>query len=65
MQTAGEIIGNNIIVKKPKDVGRLFTKSHFGKPLSGGSLELDLIEGVFLLEEEKIKIKKGKKEIDF
>lgn len=65
MQTAGEIIDNKIIVKKPKDVGRLFTKSHFGKPLSGENLELNLIEGVFLLEEEKIKIKKGKKEIDF
>lgn len=65
MQTAGEIINDKIIVKKPKDIGRLFTKSHFGKPLSGGGLELNLIEGIFLLEEKKIKIKKGKNEIDF
>ena len=65
MQISGELIKDKIIVKKPKDVGRLFTKSHFGKPLSGGELELELIECVFLLEEEKIKIKKGKDEIDF
>jgi len=65
MQISGELIKDKIIVKKPKDVGRLFTKSHFGKPLSGGELELELIESVFLLEEEKIKIKKGKDEIDF
>jgi len=65
MQISGELSDNKIIVKKPKDIGRLYNKSHFGKPASGGNLELELIEGLFLLDEEKIKITKGKKELDF
>jgi tRNA-intron endonuclease len=65
MQIFGELTDNKIIIPKPKDVGRLYNKSHFGKPLSGNKLELDLIEGIFLLDEGKIKIKKGKSEVDF
>lgn len=65
MQISGELIDDKIIIHKPKDVGRLYNKSHFGKPLSGNKLELDLIEAIFLLDDGKIKIKKGKTEVDF
>ncbi|MFW6121878.1 MAG: hypothetical protein ACOC80_13425 [Petrotogales bacterium] len=59
------MIDNKIIVKKPKDVGRLYTKSRFGIPLPGNNLELDLIEGVFLLEEGKIRIFHNKNGMSF
>jgi len=66
MQKAfGEISNNRIIVNKPKDVGRLYSKSRFGKTVKNNNLILNLIEGVFLLEEEKIKIFEKEKEIDF
>ena len=65
MQMAGELIGNKIVVKKPKDVGRLYNKSHFGKPLSDNQLELNLLEGVFLLGDEKIKVFSKKNEVNF
>ena len=65
MQISGELIDGEIFVKKPEDVGRLYTKSHFGKSLRGNKLQLDLIEGVFLLDEGKIRILQNKKEIDF
>jgi tRNA-intron endonuclease len=65
MQITGELNRNKIIVKKPKDVGRLYNKSHFGKIISGNKLELDLLEGVFLLSERKIKIFEKKQSIDF
>lgn len=65
MQISGKLINNKIIIDKPKDVGRLYNKSHFGEPLSGNKLELDLLEGVFLLDEEKIKIFYNKSEIKF
>ena len=58
MQIFGELIKDNIIIKNPKDVGRLYNKSNFGKPISGNKLELDLLEGIFLLEEGKILIKR-------
>lgn len=65
MQISGELIGSSIIVQKPKEVGRLFQKSHFGTPLPGNRLQSDLIEAVFLLDEQKINIFQKKKEIHF
>jgi tRNA-intron endonuclease len=65
MQTSGELKGEKIIVKKPIDTGRLYSKSHFGKFLTGNKLQLDLLEGVFLVDEGKIKIYHNKKELDF
>ena len=65
MQITGELKNDKIIISDPKDVGRLFTKSHFGKTLKGNLLQLDLIEGVFLLDEGKIRIFSNKKEQDF
>lgn len=65
MQIFGELIDNKIIIKKPKDVGKLYNKSHFGNTISGNKLELDLIEGIFLLEVGKIRIFQNKEELDF
>ena len=65
MQISGDLKNNKIIVKKPKDVGRLFNKSHFGKMIKDNNLELNLLEGIFLLGEEKIAIYKNKQKIDF
>jgi len=65
MQISGKLINDKIIVDKPKDVGRLYNKIHFGEPLSENKLELDLLEGVFLLEEDKIKIFRNKINVTF
>jgi tRNA-intron endonuclease len=65
MQIYGELIGDKIIVKKSKDIGRLYNRSHIGKSLRGNKLQLDLLEGVFLLDEGKIKIKKGINNVNF
>jgi tRNA-intron endonuclease len=65
MQISGEFIGNKIIIKKPQEVGRLYNKSHFGKVIKGNKLQLDLLEGVFLLDEGKIRIFQNKEESNF
>jgi len=65
MQITGELIDDKIIVKKSNDVGRLHNKSRFGKPLTGNKLELNLLEGVFLLGEGKIRIFRNKSEVNF
>jgi len=65
MKIKAKLIDEKIIVEKAKDVGRLYNKSRLGKPLSGDKLELDLIEGCFLIDEGKIDIKKENKEISF
>ena len=65
MKTQGKLIDEKIIIEKPKEIGRLFNKSHFGKPVSGNKLELDLIESCFLLDEDKISITKDNTKISF
>ncbi len=65
MQIFGELVGNQIIVKKQKDSGRLYSRSHFGTLNSKGQVKLDLLEGVFLLGENKIRIFEKKTELDF
>jgi tRNA-intron endonuclease len=65
MQISGDLKKDKIIVKKPKEVGRLFNKSHFGKMKPNGALELNLLEGVFLKDESKIRIFEKDKELEF
>jgi len=65
MQIFGELVNNKIIVKKSKDVGRLYCKSNLGITTTGNRLSLNLLEGVFLLGEEKIRIFQDRREIDF
>lgn len=65
MQTVGELINSKIIVKKPRDIGRFYNKSHLGKTITGDKLELDLLEGVFLIGEGKLKLFHDKKEMNF
>jgi tRNA-intron endonuclease len=65
MKKSGELINSKIIVKKAKDIGQLYNKSHFGKSIIGNKLQLDLLEGVYLLGEGKIRIFQDEKEVDF
>jgi tRNA-intron endonuclease len=61
----GELINGEIVFTKPKDFGRIYSKSHFGKTVNCNKLIINLIEGVFLLEENKIKLFEKGTEIDF
>lgn len=65
MQALGELVDDTIIVKKSKDIGRLYNKSHFGTLISNDQLQLDLIESVYLTEEGKIRIFHKKNELNF
>jgi tRNA-intron endonuclease len=65
MEISGELVEDHILIKKSVDVGRLYNKSHIGTPLSGNTLRLDLLEGVFLLDEGKMRLYQQRKEVDF
>jgi len=65
MQISGELVGKHIIVSKSRDVGRLYSKNHFGRTTADNKLQLNLLEGAFLLGEGKIDIFEKKKKIDF
>ena len=65
MHISGELSNNHIIVKKSSDIGRLYNKSHIGTLVPGNVLQLDLLEGVFLLDDGKMKLFQNKKSISF
>jgi tRNA-intron endonuclease len=65
MQLTGEFTKGKIIIKKPKDIGRLYNRNNFGRIMDNNELELDLVEGVFLLGEGKLKLFEKKKEMGF
>ena len=68
----GELIDNRIVVWNIKDSQKLFTSGYYGKPIGISKpkfdeinvpLILDLIEGYYLFQNSKIKIKKTKKKV--
>jgi tRNA-intron endonuclease len=65
MDITGELVDYHIIVTNARDIGRLYSKSHLGSLLSSNTLQLTLLEGVFLLDEGKMKVFQKKKHITF
>ena len=68
----GELVDNRIVVWNIKDSQKLFSAGYYGKPIGipkpkldeiNVPLILDLIEGFYLLQKSKIKIKKMKKKV--
>ena len=65
MKITGELIDNQIIIKKPKEVGRLYNKSNLGETTTGNHLILQPLEALLLIEENKIQLYHHKKPITF
>lgn len=63
MNISGELVNNHIIIKKSSDIGRLFNRSHIGILKTPDTLILNLLEGVFLLDEGKMSVYHNKKQV--
>jgi tRNA-intron endonuclease len=59
---SGELSGDSVIISDQKSGSRLHNRGYYGIPQSGGGLSLELIEAFYLLDEEKIRVFKNKKE---
>jgi tRNA-intron endonuclease len=55
----GKLKGQDIIVEEEKEASQLYSKGYFGNPQSGGSLQLNLIEAIYLTELGKLKVYSG------
>ena len=64
MQLTGTLQEDKITIKKSKNTARLNERSGFGKK-NKNNLEISLLEGCFLLEEDKLKILQDNKPVDF
>lgn len=52
----GEIRGDVVVVREQAEANRLYNKGHHGRPLSGGSLELDLVEAAYLVHQSRLEV---------
>src|SRR5436189_6260491 len=55
----GELSDDHVLVNDPAEASTLYNRGYFGTPRSGGSLELDLLEAVYLVEAERLEVRRG------
>lgn len=60
-----ELLEDAMVIEEESEASQIHNKGYFGTPLSGGALKLELIEGIFLSESGKIKVKKNGKRLTF
>lgn len=53
---AGILVGDRVEVRDQSEGSRLYTRGNFGYPRSGGGVDLDLIEAVYLLEGRRLEV---------
>lgn len=55
----GELSDGHVIVADPAEASGLYNRGYFGTPRSGGSLEMDLLEAVYLVEAERLEVRRA------
>lgn len=61
----GELVDCSVFIRDQREASQTFSKGNFGYPMSGGGLELDLVEAAFLLELQRLEIIYKKRRISF
>lgn len=61
----GELADDTVIVSEQKEASQLYNKGNYGYPLSGGGLELDITEALYLVESDRLQVFSKGKEITF
>ncbi|HVO77610.1 MAG TPA: tRNA-intron lyase [Methanomassiliicoccales archaeon] len=52
----GELEGESVVVADQAEGSQIYNKGFYGYPRSGGGLELDLLEALYLLESDRLKV---------
>ncbi len=51
---SGELTGDSVIIKDQAEASQIYSKGYYGYPQSGGGLELDLLEAIYLVETDRL-----------
>src|SRR2546429_6838579 len=54
----GELSDDHVLVETPAEASALYNRGYFGTPRSGGALELDLLEAVYLVEADRLEVRR-------
>ena len=55
---SGELRGDRVIVGDPAEASALYNRGYFGVPQPGGGVEMDLLEAVYLVEAERLEVRR-------
>ncbi len=61
----GILKGDTVVIKDQKEGSQLYNRGNYGYPLSGGGIELDLIEATYLVECSRLEVKDSKGMMSF
>jgi tRNA-intron endonuclease len=59
----GELREDGVIVEDPAEGSALYNRGYFGTPKSGGALVLDLMEAVYLVEAERLEVRRADRRV--
>jgi len=62
---AGQVVDDHVIIEDQSESSQIYNRGWYGTPQSGGSLKLDLIEALYLLETERLIVKTGDSTLGF
>ncbi|WP_019178360.1 tRNA-intron lyase [Methanomassiliicoccus luminyensis] len=55
----GELVEDSVMVRDQTEASQIYNKGCYGYPRSGGALELDLLEAVYLVEASRLEVVEG------
>src|SRR5438128_3136521 len=55
---AGELIADRVVVEDSAEGSALHNRGFFGRPRPGGGLELDLLEAIYLVEADRLAVRR-------
>ena len=61
----GKLVGDTVVIEEESEASQIYSKGFFGYPQSGGSLHLDLLEALHLLEGDRLEVFADGVKIDF
>ncbi len=59
----GELVKDSVIIRDPTEASQIYNKGFYGYPLSGGGLEMDLMEAIYLVESARLEVVKEEEPI--
>src|SRR5438132_5482165 len=54
----GELSDDHVLVETPAEASALYNRGYFGTPRSGSALERDLLETVYLVEADRLEVRR-------
>jgi tRNA-intron endonuclease len=60
----GELLDDEVVINSETQANQIYSKGFFGDPQSGGSLRLQLIEAIYLMEASKLEVIKNDRNVE-